>query len=324
MFTYTGRLANVVRYMSAVSEYPARYQTTETRFDIASSMALQQFGYRDPTALKSPIAFHKVFVAADDCLQLHRIDKDADNKVTVSVSGEQSAQALDTWKAKMPIVDGLDSFEPKHRIITFLHRTFPHLRIVRVPWLFDCAVTAILQQRISTYLAFEQFRKIAVRWSPNSVLGTACPSAAQCAEIAVHDLQAMGIDLQRAQTLLMLAREERRKPFCNDTTSRAELRERLLSLRGIGPWTTDMILGFGAGDTDAVPLGDLHLPNLVCRMLAGEDSDNEQRMLELLEPYRGQRFRVIRLLWTGLFHPSTKHLFARRAAGRFSRGSNGE
>jgi 3-methyladenine DNA glycosylase/8-oxoguanine DNA glycosylase len=117
---------------------------------------------------------------------------------------------------------------------------------------------------------------------------------------------------------VLLAREERRKSFCNDTTPPTELRERLSALRGIGPWTTDMILGFGAGDTDAVPLGDLHLPNLVCRMLAGEDSDSEQRMLELLEPYRGQRFRVIRLLWTGLFQPCTKHLFARRNASRFA------
>jgi 3-methyladenine DNA glycosylase/8-oxoguanine DNA glycosylase len=144
------------------------------------------------------------------------------------------------------------------------------------------------------------------------------------AELAIHDIQALGIDQKRAQTLLLLAREERRRSFCNDTTSWAELRERLLSLRGIGPWTTEMILGFGAGDIDAVPLGDLHLPNLVCRMLAGEDSDSEQRMLQLLEPYRGQRFRVIRLLWTGLFHPSTKHLYSRRASGRFSRSGNGD
>jgi 3-methyladenine DNA glycosylase/8-oxoguanine DNA glycosylase len=324
MITHTGRLSNVVRYTSAVSEHHAIYQTSEARFDIASSMALQQFGDNDPTALKSPRAFQKVFVSNKDCLQLHQLTKNHDDSITVSVTGEQSAQALDVWKTKMPINDGLDSFEPKHRILAFLHRTFPHLRIIRVPWLFDCVVTAILQQRISTYLAFDQFRKIAVRWSPNNALGIACPSAAQFAELAVHDLQAMGIDLQRAQTLLLLARQQQRKPFCNDTTTLAELRERLLSLRGIGPWTTEMILGFGAGDTDAVPLGDLHLPNLVCRMLAGQDSDSEQRMLELLEPYRGQRFRVIRLLWTGLFHPSTKHLFCRRAASRFSRAGNGE
>ena len=50
------------------------------------------------------------------------------------------------------------------------------------------------------------------------------------------------------------------------------------------------------GDADAVSVGDFHLPNLVAWALAGEPRANDARMLELLEPYRGQRGRVIRLL----------------------------
>ena len=43
-------------------------------------------------------------------------------------------------------------------------------------------------------------------------------------------------------------------------------------------------------------VGDFHLPNLVAWALAGEPRADDARMLELLEPYRGQRARVIRLL----------------------------
>ena len=43
-------------------------------------------------------------------------------------------------------------------------------------------------------------------------------------------------------------------------------------------------------------VGDFHLPNLVAFALAGEPRGDDERMLELLEPYRGQRARVIRLL----------------------------
>jgi 3-methyladenine DNA glycosylase/8-oxoguanine DNA glycosylase len=53
------------------------------------------------------------------------------------------------------------------------------------------------------------------------------------------------------------------------------------------------------GDADAVPVGDLHLPHLVSSALAGERRGSDQRMLELLEPYRGHRGRVIRLLVAG-------------------------
>ena len=55
------------------------------------------------------------------------------------------------------------------------------------------------------------------------------------------------------------------------------------------------------GDPDAVSVGDFHLPNLVAWALAGEPRGTDDRMLELLEPYRGQRGRVIRLLELGGF-----------------------
>ena len=53
------------------------------------------------------------------------------------------------------------------------------------------------------------------------------------------------------------------------------------------------------GDPDAVSVGDYHLPNLVCWILAGERPGSDARMLELLEPWRGQRGRVVRWLELG-------------------------
>ena len=55
-------------------------------------------------------------------------------------------------------------------------------------------------------------------------------------------------------------------------------------------------MGFVLGDPDAVPTGDLHLPHEVAWALAGEESADDARMLELLEPFRGHRFRLLRLL----------------------------
>ena len=76
----------------------------------------------------------------------------------------------------------------------------------------------------------------------------------------------------------------------------SEVRKRLLAIPGIGPWTTEMTMGYAYGDSDAVPVGDLHLPGMVAFALTGEESASDERMLELLQPYEGQRFRVIRLL----------------------------
>ena len=86
----------------------------------------------------------------------------------------------------------------------------------------------------------------------------------------------------------------------------------MLSLvRGIGPWTVGSVLGPVCGDDDAVAVGDYHLPNIVAWNLAGEPRADDARMLALLEPFRGHRGRVLRLLGlagaasTGVRSPAT-------------------
>jgi 3-methyladenine DNA glycosylase/8-oxoguanine DNA glycosylase len=68
---------------------------------------------------------------------------------------------------------------------------------------------------------------------------------------------------------------------------------------GIGPWTVAEVGRTALGDADAVSVGDYHLPHLVTWALSGERVGTDERMLELLEPYRGQRGRVQRLLEAG-------------------------
>jgi 3-methyladenine DNA glycosylase/8-oxoguanine DNA glycosylase len=76
---------------------------------------------------------------------------------------------------------------------------------------------------------------------------------------------------------------------------------------GIGPWTLGVLRGYGLGEADAEIVGDLHLPHLVCWALAGEAPGSDARMLELLEPFRGHRFRVVRLLFfAGISVPRLK------------------
>jgi 3-methyladenine DNA glycosylase/8-oxoguanine DNA glycosylase len=56
------------------------------------------------------------------------------------------------------------------------------------------------------------------------------------------------------------------------------------------------VLGTAMGDPDAVAVGDFHLKNIVAFNLAGEARASDERMLELLAPYAGQRGRAVRLV----------------------------
>jgi len=75
-----------------------------------------------------------------------------------------------------------------------------------------------------------------------------------------------------------------------------EAQARLRAIPGVGAWTAAEVAARAWGDPDAVSVGDYHLPSLVAWALAGEPRGTDDRMLELLAPFAGQRGRVIRLL----------------------------
>ena len=120
--------------------------------------------------------------------------------------------------------------------------------------------------------------------------------------MAYFDFHPHGIDKRRADIIVTCARSAHRIDQAVDL-DRGIAYQRLLALPGIGIWTAALALGEALGDPDAVPIGDYHLPNLVCWALAGEPRGDDARMLELLEPYRGHRNRVIRLLFLSGLRP---------------------
>ena len=77
---------------------------------------------------------------------------------------------------------------------------------------------------------------------------------------------------------------------------RADGYARLRAVPGIGPWTAAEVMLRATGDPDAVSVGDFHLKNLVAYAFTGARKGTDEEMVELLEPYRGHRARVIRLL----------------------------
>ena len=59
------------------------------------------------------------------------------------------------------------------------------------------------------------------------------------------------------------------------------------------------MLGDRLGRPEPIPVGDFHIPNIVAWALAGEPRGTDARMIELLQPFDGIGYRVIRLLIAG-------------------------
>ncbi len=193
-------------------------------------------------------------------------------------------------------VDDLDGFAPDG-VVGRLWRRAP-FKLGRTDRLWDALVGAVLGQKVQVTNAVKSRRLLARRYgdqAPGPKLGWILPAPDTVAELGYHRFHPLGVERKRAQTLIRVAREMPRLES-HAAGSPRRLDARLQRLPGIGPWSAAMVTAVVLGDPDAVPVGDFHIPNSVAWCLAGEPRGDDERMLELLEPYRGHRWRVIRLV----------------------------
>jgi 3-methyladenine DNA glycosylase/8-oxoguanine DNA glycosylase len=113
-------------------------------------------------------------------------------------------------------------------------------------------------------------------------------------DVPSWDFHRAGVEPGHARTIRACARVAHRLEETT-TMSAADASRRLQAVPGVGPWTAAEVAQRALGDADAVSVGDFHLSAAVGWALIGERVD-DARMLELLEPWRGHRYRVIRLL----------------------------
>src|SRR5438093_786328 len=180
---------------------------------------------------------------------------------------------------------------------------------------FPVLVAAVLEQKVMGTEARTAWRRV-VRMTADEAPGDhglrLPPDAERVASLPPSELTKLGVTGTRAATLREVARHPKKiaalagAPF-------NEARSWLRRLPGVGPWTEAEVARLALGDPDAVSVGDFHLPNIVAWALAGETRGTDDRMLELLEPYRGQRARVQLLLEaSGITAPRLGPKLARR------------
>ncbi len=218
--------------------------------------------------------------------------------------GDGADWILDQTPRLLGLDDNPGGFVPAHRLLRDLNMRKRGLRIGRSDRVFESIVPAILGQKIATKEAHRNERALTRTFSEPAPgpLDLMLPVAVEVlAEVPYWQMHELGIERKRADLLRFVAKRSRRLEEIAGMT-REEAFSRLTAFPGIGPWTAALVMGSALGDPDAVPVGDYHIPNMVAWGLAGEPRADDPRMLELLEPYRGHRGRVIRLLKAGGVH----------------------
>ena len=216
--------------------------------------------------------------------------------------GPGAAWVVDRADAIAGLRDDLTGFGELaacHPLVARLARTFAGVRLPATGLIFHRLLLAILEQKVTGKEAHHAYRAIVRHFAepaPGPAGLTLPPDPAAVAATPYWTFHPFGVEQRRTQTLLRAALIAGRLEQCADA---ADATRRLTAIAGIGPWTAAEVVRTAYGDADAVSVGDFHIPNTVAWALAGEARGTDERMLELLEPFRGHRGRVCNLLAAG-------------------------
>jgi 3-methyladenine DNA glycosylase/8-oxoguanine DNA glycosylase len=207
-----------------------------------------------------------------------------------------------------PELLGLDDddsgFDPRIPLLRDLARRFPGIRVGRTSAVAEALAPTVLEQKVTSGDARRSWCWLVRRLgspAPGPVHLLLPPTPAALASTPSWVFHRANVERRRADTL---ARAMRRACRLEETSAMSlpDAYERLQAFPGVGPWTAAEVAHVALGDPDAVSVGDYHLKHQVSWALANEERGTDERMVELLEPWRGHRSRVLRLLAAGGIH----------------------
>lgn len=267
-----------------------------TGFRLSRAMGAHRTGRRDPTTIVGPDEAWRATRTPEGAATVHvRI---RGGEVHAEAWGPGAAWALDGVPALLGLHRPLAPVADHHPAVTAAAHRHPGLTIGAGRSVLHALVPVVLGQRVTGIEAIGSWGRICRALgepAPGPARLLLPPDPARLAGQPSWWFHRFGVERKRAETIVRAARVARRLEEVVDLPLDAAY-ARLQAVPGIGPWTAAEVALSALGDVDAVPVGDYHVKNTVAWALAGEPRGTDERMLDLLAPWAGQRAVVLALL----------------------------
>jgi len=269
--------------------------------DLARTVLMQRRGYGDPTMCVDGSVIWRASRTPEGVatLALREVSRGVIRGAAWGPGREWALAQLPALCGAQDDPGGFDA--SRHPLIADAHRRNPGLRLSRTDLVFDALAASIIEQKVTNMQAFGAWRRI-LTWYGERAPGPtprpmfAPPTIEGWRREPSWAWHRAGLEPPQARTIVETARRGDSIVRAVTAAPDGEVRDRVLtSLRGVGVWTSAETRIRALGDPDAVSVGDYHLANEVGYALIGERVDDD-RMLELLAPWSGQRQRAIRLI----------------------------
>ncbi|MGI4896189.1 MAG: DNA-3-methyladenine glycosylase family protein [Janthinobacterium lividum] len=265
------------------------------------TLAVLRRGAGDPTYRRDPDgSVWRATRTPEGPVLLRVRARPADAEVEASAWGPGASWALDGVPELLGDADDTHADFlplPEHTALVEAWRTHGGWRVPRTRAVFEALSASALEQVVTGVEAFAAWRWLVHRFgepAPGPADLRLPPSPEQWLRIPSWEWLQAGVELRRRKVTILAAPRaaglERTLTLTPDAADAA-----LRSLPGIGVWTSAEIRQRAHGHADAFSFGDYHVAKNVSWALTGEVLD-DAACAELIECYRGHRYRVQRLL----------------------------
>jgi len=264
---------------------------------LRSVLSLYRFGRGDLTTRLADGQFWRATHTPVGAGTLHLDWRDG--ALTAQAWGPGANWLLDTVAGLTGALDAGHVFTEGHPLVLAAQHQHPDVRFGASATLYHELLPTILGQRITAGEAVRQWYLLVRRLgapAPGPEIGLRLPPEPhELASKPAWWFHPLGIESKRADALRTVGRYATRLQEWSQLDA-ASAAQKMALLPGIGQWTIGSVASTALGDPDALAVGDFHLKNFVCHALTGRARGTDDEMLELLEPYAGQRGRAVRLL----------------------------
>lgn len=272
-----------------------------------------EFHGRDITGLSENIkgtSLHKgmAWEGRPACLAIKLSGQHAE--IAISIDQPATALITDTLKTlaerMLGLTQPIEEFEKtyrKHPQIGTLITAHPGLRVPLAATPFEALTWAVTGQQISLNAAIALRRKLIMAAGLRHSGGLACyPDARAIAGLGMGDLRQAGFSQTKAQTLMTLGPMVVENTLPLDAWLMGDvpidsIREQLLNIRGVGPWTVSYALLRGFGWLDGSLHGDAAMRRNLQSLLNVKDKIDEAFTRDWLADFSPWRSLVSAHLW---------------------------
>ncbi|MGM7702782.1 DNA-3-methyladenine glycosylase family protein [Pseudalkalibacillus sp. Hm43] len=192
-------------------------------------------------------------------------------------------------------------------ILGALTQDYAGLRVIGVPDLFEALCWAVIGQQVNLTFAYTVKKRLvesygdSYEWDGQSFW--LFPTPEKIAELTVEDLKALQLTGRKAEYILHIAKLMSDGELSKDTLMEMEAEraeEKLLSIRGIGPWSAHYVMMRCLRDPSAFPIGDAGLHNALKHLLARSKKPSLEEIRSIFKPWKGWEAYAVFYLWRSL------------------------